>query len=123
MDFFIEAMSQSSGTIALISVLSGAGVFVIMSTLANQILGFFLYPFTIFASLCVSKLFQDFHFYGPRAFDKWILFTIFSAAIGMGLSLIVYILLSRLFGITWVARNKEGLNDLRVRRIQLDARK
>jgi len=123
MEFLIEALSQPSSTIGLISVLSGAAIFAIMNTLANQILGFFLYPFAIFASLCTSKLFQDFHFYAPRAFDKWVLFTIFSAALGTGLALISYILLSRLFGITWIAPRKAGLNDERVRRIQLDNRR
>lgn len=121
MEYFIEAMSQSVATLALVGVLCGLGVWAIIHTLGNQVLGALLYPVSVAAALCVSKLFIDNHFYPQRAFDKWVLFTIFSSAIGMGIALIAYITLSRLLEFTRGARKPVDLNDLRVRRIQLEA--
>lgn len=121
MEFLIEAWDQSFSTVALITILCSVGIFAVIQTLGNQILGALLYPISITASLCMSKLFTDHHFYSHRAFDKWVLFSIFSSAIGMALALIAYIVLSRLLGLMRVAPKPAELNDLRVRRIQLDA--
>jgi hypothetical protein len=121
LEFFIEAMSQSVATIALTVFLCGLGIFAIIHSLGNQVLGALLYPFSVIASLCISKLFVDHHFYAQRAFDKWVLFTIFSAALGMGIALIAYIVLSRLLDLFRVQPKPADLNDLRVRRIQLEA--
>jgi len=121
MDFFVEAMSQSTGTIALVMGLCSLGIFVISQTLGNQVLGMLLYPASVSASLCVSKLFADHHFYVQRAFDKWVIFTIFSCAIGMALALLAYIVLSRAMSLLRVPPKPAELNELRVRRIQLNA--
>lgn len=121
MEFVVEAIGQPTSTLTLISTICSLGIFVIVHTLGNQILGLLLYPFSIFASLCVSKFFFDNHFYSHRAFDKWVLFTIISAAIGMGLALLSYIALSRVISLFRVPPKPAELNELRVRRIQLDA--
>lgn len=120
MEFVIEAMGQPASTLALVSGLCTLSVFVIVHTLGNQILGALLYPFSIFASLCVSKFFIDHHFYSHRAFDKWVLFTIISVGIGMALTLLGYIAISRIMSLFRVSRKPIELNDLRVSRIQLD---
>lgn len=121
MEFFVEALGQPIGTLGLIAALCSLSVFAIVHTLGNPILGASLYPISIFASLCASKFFQDHHFYAQRAFDKWVLFTIMSAAIGMGLALIAYIVISRTMALMRPTRKPAELNELRVRRIQLNA--
>lgn len=121
MDFFVEAMSQPLSTVALIAALCSLGIFAIVHTLGNPVLGALLYPLSVSASLCVSKVFIDNHFYLQRAFDKWVIFTIFSGAIGMAMALITYIAISRALGLLRVPLKPVDLNDLRVRRIQLEA--
>ena len=69
----------------------------------------------------MSKFFLVHHFYPHRAFDKWVLFTVVSVAIGMGLALLSYIAFSRMLSLFRVPPKPAELNDLRVRRIQLDA--
>jgi hypothetical protein len=121
MDYVSEAINQPLGTLVFIVALCSIGVFAIIHTLGNQILGLLLYPFSISASLCVSKFFIDNHFYSQRSFANGVLYSILSAAIGMGLALIAYIVLSRMLGFVRVTRKPVDLNELRLRRMQLDA--
>lgn len=120
MQFLADALSQSTGTFAVVSTLCGIGVIVAMDYFENPIAGFVLLPIAILASLGISQIFADNLFYNPRSFSDWLLHTIFAATAGLGASMGGYMLLSRL-----AARMRDGGSrsqvEWRVRHIRLDS--
>lgn len=120
MEFVTEALGQSFGTVLIIAILCGIGILIAMDFFSNQTMGFLLFPVAVFASLCVSHLFQTLHLYAHRAFDQWVIFTVFAAAIGLGGSLVAYILLSRIFGYATAGQSRGNRKELHVRHIRLD---
>lgn len=120
MEFVNEALAQSSGTVLIIAIFCGIGILIAMDYFSNQTMGFLLFPVAVFTSLCASQFFRTYHYYSLKAFDQWVIFTVFSAAIGMGSSLVAYIILSRIFGFAAAGRAGSARKELRVRHIRLD---
>lgn len=120
MEFVNEALGQSSGTVLIIAILCGIGILVGMDFFSNQTMGFLLFPVAVFASLCVSQLFRSLHLYSHKAFDQWVIFTVFAAAIGLGGSLVAYIVFSRIFGYAAADQSRGNRKELHVRHVRLD---
>lgn len=121
MEFVTEALSQSTSTYVIISMLCGIAILSAMDYFGNQTMGFVLLPFAIGSALCISHYFASIHLYSVRNLSEWLLFTIFAATAGLTFTLGLYVAISRFVGRVGAGSGRSQV-EWRVRHIRLDPR-